>query len=116
MHFPGFQIASAACLLLTGPALAQDEGFGPAPELRPYLRHAASAAALVSAIAMVDDCRAPLEFEPGDRGEFTTLMIACRDMPDQARQVTLVFRVHARSGDFAYLEPVDIQASSDVEW
>ncbi len=116
MRFSRVWLAAAAACFLAGPALPDDEGFGPAPELRPYLRQAASAAAVASAVALVEDCRAPLEFEPGNVDEFTTLVISCADTPDETRQVTLVFRVHPRAGDFAFLEPVETRLEPAEDW
>lgn len=101
----------AAALAVSLPTIASAGDEAGAPDLRPYLRHAASAAAVASAVAMVEDCAAPLDFEPGGEGEFMTLTVSCRDILAEESAVVLVFRVHPVSGDTPWLEPVETRVT-----
>ena len=94
-------------LILAGLAVpaasAQD---GSVPDLRPYLRHAESAAAITQALGQIDDCMAPLDFEPGGEGDIWTLSLVCADGVTETGRVTIEFQVHPVSGDWPLLEPL----------
>ena len=101
--------ALLAGIILSGltfaPALGQDEAV---PDLRPFLRHAEPAAAIAEALGHIDDCMAPLDFRFAEAGDRWSIILVCADGLSAVQQVTVEFQVHPVSGDWPYLEPVEI--------
>ncbi|ABI65289.1 MAG: hypothetical protein ACJAU5_000398 [Maricaulis maris] len=119
-------VALASGVVLAASAMAQSgmpgeamadpgvdaEGYPILPDMRAVLRQGSSAAALASAIAMVDDCAAPLVFDEAWQGDVYLITVHCSDHRGEAA-ATVEFRVSPRSGDFAYLEPLAIRTDPE---
>ncbi|WP_143743055.1 hypothetical protein [Maricaulis sp. W15] len=104
---------------MPGEALADPgvdaEGYPILPDMRAVLRQGSSAAALASAISMVDDCAAPLVFDEAWQDDVYSISVHCTDHRGET-SATVDYRVAPRSGDFAYLEPVVIRTHPEPRY